>query len=445
MTSQHILRELGYIDPTWIEQAEPHEARGTEVPSALSATPPSTPPSTVVVSVTRPTRVWRFPRKLIACAVSLALIVSALSVVGFDTVSAAIRSLFSLIPGVGIEVVDDDFEVYAYEPVCGRVTAGDLYADVLRASYAKGLLNASIYVSTGIMSEDVRLMINGEPCPLTTEHVQLAYSSDASILEFAVPTGTPTDTDLYEIRITGFEVPLSFTLKPCKTYGELCEIGPTVTRNGIILTVTADRVENDVVIWYYETRSDNATKDRLAGFGTPANGSNNLRRYMETDNGIVSEKHEGWGLSARSVFEVNETDRAAVLHIPYLAMYRAETGSYRLTLPKDYTTVQTDYTAKTSLGVIKIVEIERTPDADNPDRDIVRLKLDYENKDDNQRIYDLAYAVDAINAVHYDGESGTMDVIDLWVDRDETHVRLTFDGIGYYLMEEYRFDLDIAP
>src|SRR5665647_2565342 len=49
-------------------------------------------------------------RKLIACIAAFAIIISSLSIIGFDNVGAAISSIFSFIPGVGIIENNDNIE-----------------------------------------------------------------------------------------------------------------------------------------------------------------------------------------------------------------------------------------------------------------------------------------------------------------------------------------------
>ncbi len=433
MTSKDILKELGHIDPNWIEKADPDKANEpTENKHGFKI-------------FGKPRRAWPIPKKLAVCIASFALILCVMSVIGFGNVYAAVRNFFSLIPGVGIETIREENLIYTYETTRGTITSGEQYAKILRASFTKGTLGATVLVNKGISSEDIRLFINGkryQTDPQNTSYM-LAYSSDSSMLEIALSVETPTADDLYEIEVSGFEDRLAFTMKPCETYEDLCEIGPTVTKNGIALTVTAERTEEELVVWCYETRFEDAPNDHLANIGKPSNGSYELQRYLETENGTVYEKHEGWQLKGRIVYELSEQDESAVLCIPYLAMLRDESGCYKLDLPKTYTTVKTDYTEKTSLGTIKITSIERTPDEDNKDR--IRLTFDYENKYENQAIYGILYSTeDNIAAYYCDSTSGTMEYIDIWVDKEETKTTLSFDGIYYYLTDEYRFELDLT-
>ncbi len=435
MTNKNILHELGNIDPHWIEEAEP---------SAVGAPKETLSLSDIGGSRRRSVR---FPKRLAVCAASLALVAIVLSAVGVGNVYAAIRGLFSFIPGVGIEAVDETYIVYTCEPRNGRIIEGSAQAELVRASYAKGSLSATILVNKGLLSEDIGIYVNGTPRPTGGEdlpHYSLAYSSKSSMLTFVLSLETLAETDLFEIEIAGFAERLSFTMKPCQTVEELSAIGPTVTQNGITVTVTAERMENDLVVWCYETRTESATKDQLLNFGLPSNAAFEVQRYLETANGKIMEKDTGWGLFGRSVYELAGEEQSATLHIPYLAMNREEKGKIRLELPAEYTTAKVDYAVKTSLGSIRIVETERLPAEGNGERDMVRLYLAFENKDENQRIYGMNYHTNAVYACHFDGRSGTMDSIELLVERGETEVELTFDGINYYLMGDYSFELDIG-
>ncbi len=425
MKNTDIFRELGGLDPDLVAKAAPAEES----------------------RVIKPKRSFTAYKKLIACAASFALVIGLFALVGFDNVYASIQNIFSFIPGIGIKPVGES-TVYVYEPAGDSIMSGDNNAELLVASFIDGKLTLTLR-SEGLplMSNDITLTRNGRA--LTESDALPLISLESGIIELTYEISTPEKSDLFEIGIEGFEQKLSFSMTPCENYAELEQIGPTVLHNGISVTVTAKRVGNKLIVWYYDTKTADAAADSIRSFG-PTWGSpdNENIKYIETESGKIYPQIFGWNIVNRDSFMLSEGDTTAVLHLPLISMARKEEAHLKTDIPEDYGIFDCNSFVMTTLGKIKITQIERTENPNNKETDIIRLKLGYEDGAENIDIssfnfenfktnegYTCAYcAGDEI------GRTGYLEIV-----APKNADKLSFDitSIEYYLTDEYIFELDI--
>ncbi len=427
MTGKDMLRELEGLDPEFILEAAPDTAR-------------------------KPSRGPVYKR-LIACAASLALIVGALGLVGFDNVYAAVRDLLAFIPGVGIQN-SDDTTIYTYDPQRVTVESEGKVARLLRASFADGKLSLTVHVQGAeVFPKDTVFYVNGTAYDgrQADYHIGIAsdqsggMAEDSTMLEVTLPMEPPRETDRYELAVSGFADTLAFSMMPCETYEQLCQIGPTQRRNGIAITATAHRTGNELVVWCYETREEGASRDTLCGIGNPANGAYSLRSFLTTQSGTLHDISYGIRLRNRMVFRLAETDETATLHIPYLAMLRQEEAKLSVNIPQSYGKHQVEASAAVSLGSIRVVSAERAPYDQDDSKDALLLQLAYDSSETAMRMYSVEYDIagSPISAIMPDGESGTTKHIEVIVDKGQANLDIAIGGIYYYLMGQYSLKLDI--
>ncbi len=389
-------------------------------------------------------------KRLIACAAIFALVIGAFSMIGFDNVYAAVRQWLSFIPGFGIQASAEQ-SIFVQIPIVERTEGQSANAQILRGAYCNGTLSVTVHIDgKAIYGKDFSFYVNGEPYDVGSNYSLAVGSGPAvgyhsAMLDIAIPMDKPGTDDLFEIEITGFEKRLAFKMKPCQTYAQLCEIGPTVTKNGITLTVTANRVGNELIVWCYETREEGATSDSVLGYGSPVNGAYTLLRYIETESGPIQDTTTGLRLTNRFVYRLEEGDHTATLHIPYLSMFRKVQADMKVSIPLGYKSEPTNVIAKTDLGVIRVISVERTSYEHDGSKDKIMLELCYESNDPLQKIYSFEYDIKGnyISAIAPDGESGTTKWIEVIVDKDTDALEFSIGGIYYYLMDEYEFELDI--
>ncbi len=420
MTNRDIFREFSGLDEDLVLKAAPEETEA--IPQRK-----------------RPV----IYKKLIACAASLVLVVGVLFTIGFDNVYAAVQGLFSFIPGYGIHMKEDE-SFYAYIPITAKTENGDIGAELLSAFYMDGSLRTTLVIDKEIHLDGVKVYRNGELCEIDLSHSSQSISSRSSMLGVWFKTDVPLVDDRFELEIDGFAERLSFSMKLCETYESLHDVGPTVIRNGIAVTATADRVGNELVIWCYETKWNNATEDKILSTGSLLR--DRFPVYIETESGRIYETgRTGWRITDRLVYELCETDQKATLHIPCLLMQREEKSKLKVTLPTEYTTEKTDISANTTLGDIRIVSIERTPYEKDLAKDKIMLHFVYDNAESDKQMYNFHYEIDdAISSAQIIGsDSKTVDSLEIIVTKDTKKLEIEINDIVYHLMGEYEIELDM--
>ncbi len=424
MKNTDIFRELGGLDPDLVMKAAPPEAS----------------------RVTAPKKSFAVYKRLIACAASFALVIGLFALVGFDNVYASIQNIFSFIPGIGIEAAGNT--VYVYEPAGDSIEHEGKRAELLVASFKDGELTV-IMSSSGLplMGEDVRLTRNGDE--LAVAKALPFVSPESGIIELTYEISTPEKSDLFEIGIEGFEQKLSFSMTPCDNYAELEQIGPTVLHNGISVTVTAKRVGNKLIVWYYDTKTADAAADSIISFG-PTWGSpdNENIKYIETESGKIYPQIFGWNIVNRDSFMLSDGDTTAVLHLPLISMARKEEAHLNTDIPEDYGIFDCDSFVMTTLGKIKITQIERAENPNNKETDIIRLKLGYEDGAENIDIssftFDNFKTNEGYTCAYCAGdETGRTGYLEIAAPKNADKLSFDITSIEYYLTDEYIFELDI--
>lgn len=387
------------------------------------------------------------PKKLAACAAVFAIIFTSLFLVGFDNVAAAVNRLFTFIPGLGITEKSNDI-IYTIEPIVGQSKEYDKKANVLRAIYAKDYLTVTLEIDgRAVHYNDISFYINQEQVNYREDPTSvLAIASDSTMLSFSHKADEPTSDDIFEFEITGFPERLSFKMIPCRDYEDIKKIGPTDVQNGISITVTTQKIDNQLVIWCYPFSLTNKTNDFISGYGIPSNAAFNTVKYLQTEKGKIFDTRAGWHIRERMVFDISQSDKAATLHIPYLSMLRNEKRKISINLPKEHTTIQSDAVLGCSLGKIKITEIKRTANEYESDKDTVWIKFAFDSNDEHMILnsFDFEPAGKYFsNARHFDGETGKLEYLEVYVGKNESKISLNITQLYYYLFGEYVIPLDM--
>jgi len=390
------------------------------------------------------------PKKSAACVAAFAIIFISLSLAGFDDVAAAIRSLFTFIPGVGIEV-KTDAAIYAIEPIVAQTKSGNAKANIVSAVYADGYLNVTVeVVGKELYHDGFAFDINGEQLNYQDEQFNNGYTLSASangaMLNFSYKTKTPEKDDVYKISVSGFSEHLSFKMIPCLDYDDIKQIGPTDIQNGISITAAAQKFDGQLTVWCYPFKTAGAAKDFILGYGEPGNAAFNTLRYIKTENRQIFNTVGGWQLKNRFVFDMTESEQSAILHIPYLSMLREEKKKLNINLPKDYNTVKSDAAVECSLGIIKAVEVKRMPNEHENDKDTVMIKFSFDSKDSNMVFNSFNFEIAEkylSNAKHFDAETGKLEYLEIYVDKNDNKISLNLTDLYYYLLGEYVIPLDI--
>ena len=385
----------------------------------------------------KPRRGYQRMRK--APALLAAALILVISMFAIPPVRAALGSLFTFIPGVGI-VEKGNETIYAVVPIAGYVEADGVRVDLDNAVYADKYLSVSILGNGNIPYDDLTLYINGETINRQDISYGRAGSSRSWECHLHLKRKPPESGDIFEIAIEGFPQRLSFMLAPCRDYQDLAAIGPTVTQNDISITVTAERAGNELRARYYPL---NGTGDTIQEYGARFYDES----YIVTESGFVS-KQDGPQLGRSWFsFEMPESDSEAALHIPCLTMRRNDERSKRFSvdIPKDYTAAECDISLEFSLGTVRVTNVERKPNEYGGEYDDVYLSVALESKDENMIFssFSFTHTKNRGHGWSFDEETGCMNRIMLAVKPNETTAAVVISGLEYYLPGEYVIPLDI--
>lgn len=385
-------------------------------------------------------------KTILAWGAAAAVVFASLSAVGFDNVAAALRRIFTFIPGVGIVENNQDL-VFTNIPVTNEVEAPGANARLVSAVYAEGRLTVTVKVlGKDVYYDDFLLFING-----TQEDYwgkgwsSLGAASASALLTFSLESPGPSADDLYEIKVSGFPDRLAFKMVPCQEYEDFKKIGPGDVHNGISVTTTARRAGDKLIVWCYPFRMDSDTEDSIVGYGVPGFGANARRRFIETESGSVHEDTEGFILRDEIVITMGAADKTAILHLPYLSMVREEGHKLNISFPEGQGAEPQDITVDCSLGKIKIWEVERLP-TEIAGKDTVLVKFKFETDDPAKELYSFAIKptkqTESVWST-FAGEEGRLEYLGLIAEQGKDSIELEITQLHYYLLGEYIIPLDI--
>ena len=428
-------------------------------------------------------------KRTLAAAVILILVISILAI---PQVSSAFVQLFSFIPGFGI-VEKSNISFYIMNPIVSKIedNSAQVTAKLDNAICTAGSMNITISVNgwyigetdieleRGLQrySENFALYINGEKCNFqSTSSAEIGTAM--SRLSMWVQMETPNSGDLFEVSITGFSQPLSFTFVASQDVNDLAEIGPTDTHNGISITTSSRRDEDRLIVNYYPF---NTTKDWLCGFGSAIAGVKNpdlwkSEAYIVTESGFTCfDTVSAAEIYQTFIFDIPVGDKSATLHIPYLTLMRREEMKITVPIPREHSVVECDFSVRSSLGTVKVIEVERLPHPDGGASEILRIYFDFIGNDVNAVFCSLdeitlklnvprgweqsafpgfiiigdeplqqSYIGPSLNAIY--NENGCLAYFDIefietnW--RQAKDLSFTTKYLGYYLLDEYVIPLD---
>jgi hypothetical protein len=347
------------------------------------------------------------------------------------------------------------------DPLTSRVQDDTIVADIVRASYADGRLEAVIEVRRKTPSDSTDAAVeemskrfsrerftfrrNGEQHDFLPESFTFT-GWDRVVLEFACQVAQPTAEDLFTVEVDGFAQALTFKMLPCQGYADLAEIGPTAVQNGIALTATAQRIGDTLRIWCYPFKLENATADSIMGIGTPAEGSFIPTTSLTYDRGEATEiGYSGLNIFGRMEYEISESDKNAVLHIPYLGMLRKENLRLQVELPTDYTSMQSSASVESSLGTIRVTEIVRKTNPEDSETDLVRVYFALDSKDASVQLngFSTVFTDAVAGGKRYEPQTGCLDYWEIYVGKADTQFTFDIEHLFYYLHGAYDIPLQI--
>ncbi len=436
----------------------------------------------------------------------------------------SVKSLFTYVPGVGITEVtvpkqdptQDAPEIFdvvtpgeflfpsylaGVDTICAADDSGDK-ARLIRTDYADGMIRLLVECDNRSVSPRAfSLYVNGKALHYGEKGMSFSTfnfsvrPADSSQNEYYTMMAVsykmpePAHGDRFEVSIEGYEGRLSTTSVLYTTFEQLEDIGPTVEKNGISLTVTSEWVDDMLVVWTTPFIRDPENTDTITNYGRPAYG---IAQFFN-DHAVVWNEIQAAAGDPEALDRLNQElesyipcihvlsrdvsvptrpyryspqfnnleeigyDRyslptnaeTATLTIPYIAMRRDEAYTVDIPLPSEYGTENTDQVIHTTLGEIRIVSVTRA--AGEAGKDEISCTVELESAADKMYFYNFQYEVIAgetgknINAGDgRDHKTLRPQIISFDVDPSETTVTLDITALDYFLMDEYTFDLDLS-
>ncbi len=225
---------------------------------------------------------------------------------GVQTITEAVKRLFTYVPGVGIielgssDATGDpadpdapvDFTYLAFRTGTGSIPAADGSGETARLSralYLDGKLVVNVECREREVAEDAfAISIDGTPIDPADEKLTFhadVYCSRTSHGDewidhvdthatFSYEMDIPTEEKTIEITVEGYDGILSTTSVFYNSFEEISALGPTVEKNGIALTVNTEWKSDGLGVWITPYITDPENTDTLLHYGRLGNGSN---------------------------------------------------------------------------------------------------------------------------------------------------------------------------
>lgn len=391
-----------------------------------------------------------FRKATVVAAIVLILLASTLTI---PSVRAAVGRLFTFIPGVGISEQSDN-SIYTMNHIVRQIdvdsgtSSNQVQAQLDNAVYSNGYLCVSTIINGKYIDfdNDLTFYIDGEQVEYSSSGTRSSGPEGIEVNHYMwLKMNEPNSDKLYEVEIAGFPGRLSFTLEKCLEYSDLAQIGPTDTQNGISITTTAIRSENQLTVWCYPF---NTTGDKIAGIGAANPSIWNNETYIETESGFIGVYNKsGQQIMERFVCDIPEGDSFATLHIPYLTLVRDEKKTVSIPVPTDYSSMECNISVEFSLGIVRITEIERKPSEFDGQPDVLRISFTLDSSDSSMVFNSFELRNTSGDPVgwmmQFNDETGCLQFIETDIEDNASKFSFEITDLCYYLLGEYVIPLEI--
>lgn len=406
-------------------------------------------------------------RRSVACAATVALLLTVTSVVGFDNVQAAISRIFSFVPGVGIIESNNGNDRVKYclsDPVTAenedaRLTINSAVAteNSITVVYTLYMNNASDQPKIENQPENKEGKKNKITLPINNSQ-PIIYSEDninhTVILQneatFTLKPEEISEDATYELTHKGYDVSLDFTLKECQTYSDLNQIGATGCYNDISLTAVPTYDGDHVEVELYAINKSNY---RIESYGRVFYAYQGKEINLVTESGTKSYASPNYSFDIRNKFNFNvkSTDKNFTLNVPYLIVCGSEDeGKYvSLPIPKDGQEIDVNKEIEFEDGTMTIVSVKKIPKYSD-DRSALQMNIKYKNKKSNLILFnanlnrvDNSGAIQDGGKIEIPDDSGINSQMYFYLEEgDKDTLKLKLSEPQYYLTDEYNLKFE---
>ncbi len=399
-----------------------------------------------------------FPKKTAACLAALAILFTSLAFVGFDTVAAALRQLFGVIPGYGIQENNESIHYVLAAPV--SVENEDVRLTLNSAIATENgvtVLFTLEHKKTAWQEKEERRLSGGTPDRLNvalyaegrkvttyTGYTGGGGKSETSAFTFALNAGEIGAGKTYQLEYGDYGLCLLFQLKPYEHFLTLEEIGPTEYHNDISVTAVPAFLDGKVQVDLYAMNKSGYVLQSFCKMDRPYQ---NQDLFLQTESGI---KHysipDGFGgVNSRFLFDIQNSDRFFTLKIPYLTVKTEEEQHVALRIPEEGEKLEVNQQIEFRDCTMTIVTVEKNMSRHIGEFGELKMTIRYENKADNKRMLHPYFARTSIWGKEQSGswsadvdENGVYTTVYYALEKGERgKLRLKIFDPTYCLTEEY--------
>lgn len=422
-------------------------------------------------------------------AIAAVLILAVAIANNSDYVQAAIKKIFSFVPGIAITEEEKNNVLYSMDGEPLTQSNGKITFTVNNAYVTNYSIDIAWEMSIDFIdeskikydttSEELNKIIeeNGASAYLKTDDdkdpycpfIETTIDIKAGEKTFSVPIksggGSLTKQNCVSgidyvpeiIKEYGINTPITVSiggmsfdikLKPIEYYDSVDEIGPTVFKNDLSLTAIPTWKDNILSIKMYSLNYSEFSQ--VYGYCDDYN-AETTRPYLEIGgNKILSDPIDGDGTEFSfnlDGYSLTEQDKAeAKLHIPVILMLNQEDVTFDLSVNKDGTVNHPDKVRfkYSDINILSMkVGAEDWPDC---------IQMEYTVSDNTDNIKLSSFSVSSVNGrltggmsswSQYDQDSGTIKMAFQHGDTDIKNYRnVTLSSPNYLITDEYVFDLN---
>lgn len=403
--------------------------------------------------------------KWTACLAALALIAFSFWGIGLDRVGAAMRRVFSFIPGYAI-VENNESITYVLKE--GTSAENDRALLVLNNALAtdKTLelffrLTDKRYLGQDILPPKTELEARHQAriSLYANENKYSKYSghsgsdgvNTSSLLVYEVKPTDLGEEIVYRLELEDYDLGLDFSLQDYDTFASLEEIGPTAYHNDISITAVPTFSQDQVTVDLYPINKSCYSIDAFAATYNNAylaDLENNL--HLATGQGprAYRQPDSHFGPNTRFIFPLEPGDQDLELKIPFLIVQSDEKADVSLSLPPWGESLRVNKRLEFKDGAMIIEEIKRSDSRHIGEEGELELKIAYESKDPRLTFLDAHFIFTNLwgsifgSSTWQVSDQGIVQTIYLELtEKQGDRVKLRVQNPRYRLQDEYVLDL----
>lgn len=408
-------------------------------------------------------------RKLATVAAVVTLAVFTMSLFGFNNIANALGELFRFIPGYGI--VEDDSIEYVIDEQDVKSENDQVTMTLKNAIATKDGITITMeierkdYDESTAMEEKKKEMddigkyrFRQPTFLLYTESKKYESKSwsmgsggkvDIATIFFSMDSIDINTQTEYRFNYGNGYLEAVFKLKKYESFNSLNEIGATDIHNNISITAVSSMKDGRLEVELYPI---NKTDYNISSFNKVYDkGYNGKDLSLLTSSSTKPYIEPGtcMGPNKEFSFDVSPEDKNLILEIPYIVVESKESRNVTLNIPEPGKKITVNKELKFKDSSMIINSVERVKMKDNED-DALKMDISYKNGDSAKIMFAAQFfRTNAFGMTQGGGYSTEIDENDIvhtvyyYLEKGEDRrLRLKVDKPSYYLLGDYKLELD---